>query len=209
MSGEAARRVGSREKRAPLTFLWSGFHWQGLLFFHRCFSFFPAADLLLPHLEEQDLFLFLVQLCQQIRIYVHLRQDLFQHLCGAGVLHLGQKFLRTASRAASPGLARGGTHRPSRTLVGLGRRQFSKLPLGSHTRLPVQNATHEPAKSNSQDATVSKGAKARTGLGVSLAETQIRFYFRQALLRALCNLYPVISKDTLTKKKNHTKQNKP
>lgn len=30
-------------------------------------------------------------------------------------------------------------------LVGLGRRQFSKLALGSHTRPPVQNATHEPA----------------------------------------------------------------
>ena len=106
MSREAACRVGSREKRAPLTFLWSGFHWQGLLFFHRCFSFFPAADLLLPHLEEQDLFLFLVQLCQQIRIYVHLRQDLFQHLCRAGVFYTWGK----SSWERLPGLPPLGWH---------------------------------------------------------------------------------------------------
>lgn len=46
-----------------------------LLFFLFCvsFSFFPPSDLLLPHLEKEDLFLLLVEFCQQVRIDVHVR----------------------------------------------------------------------------------------------------------------------------------------
>ena len=56
--------------------------------------------------SHQHLCLLLVHLCQQIRIYVHLRQDLFQHLCRAGVFYTWGK----SSWERLPGLPPLGWH---------------------------------------------------------------------------------------------------
>ncbi len=43
-------------------------------------SFSPSPDLFFSHLKEQNLFLFLIQLGQQLRLDVHISQYLLQHL---------------------------------------------------------------------------------------------------------------------------------
>lgn len=58
----------------------SVFQTCSLLLLQLCLSFSPSPDLLFSHLEEQHLFLLLVELAQQLRLDVHVCQDLLQHL---------------------------------------------------------------------------------------------------------------------------------
>lgn len=48
---------------------------------HSCFLFplLPAPQLLFSHLVEQDLLLLFIQLCQELRVDIHITQNLLQH----------------------------------------------------------------------------------------------------------------------------------
>lgn len=52
---------------------------HGLL--HSCFFFplLPAPQLLFSHFVKQDLLLLFVQLCQELRVNIHITQNLLQH----------------------------------------------------------------------------------------------------------------------------------
>lgn len=127
---------------ATFTFLWPGFHWQAFLSFHGCFSFFPSSDLFLSHLVKQDLLLLFAELCQQVRVYEHVWQYLFQHACWSQEhLHLQKKLLEMMY--ATSRLWLGHLHRPSQSVepTGTGTQQRSFFLKCCSVDKPAKNIT--------------------------------------------------------------------